>query len=396
MKKGYSLFQVIIIIVITSIISGIAVGVIFTRSFASDSGQSYSLLLDDDNVRDFLNVYAELSSEYYENVDKAAMIESAINGMTSYLDESYTTYLSENKAEFLKEQLNGTYEGVGITIKDRTIVSVIKDSPAYKMGVLENDVISSVNDQDVSQMTSNDIAKLIKNSQGAVKIGILRNETALSFNLTVEKLVIPSVSYNMIESTQIAYLKINVFSLTLTEQVEYALAYLQGQSATKLIIDLRDNTGGYLEQAKETASLFLKKDKTIYSLQGKDKTEVYKDKDNNSTEYPIVVLINGQTASAAEILTTALKDSYGATVVGEKSYGKGKVQQTYSLSDGGLVKYTSSKWLRPNGMCIDKIGIIPDFIITNEYEYAPEDVEKTSIIGIKDNQYNKAVELLSV
>ena len=182
-----------------------------------------------------------------------------------------------------------------------------------------------------------------------------------------------------------------IFSATLEEQVANALSDLESQGMQKLIIDLRNNTGGYLESAEKTASLFLEKGKLIYSLESKDTTAEYYDQTDDQTDYPIVILINGQSASAAEILAAALKDSYGAIFVGEKSYGKGKVQQTYNLSDGSMAKYTSARWLRPNGSCIDGVGLIPDYVANMTYTY-----DETGVInGTIDSQLSKAIEVIS-
>ena len=315
--------------------------------------------------------------------------------MMDYLDESYTTYLDEGEASSLMEQLNGTYQGVGITIKDSKVVNVLKDSPSAKAGILSGDVIASVNGVSVEGKTGDEIVELIKENAQNVVLGVYRNNIPLTFNLVVETLNVPSVSYKIIENTKIGYLQISVFSNALNEEVEYALKNLKAQGMQRLIIDLRNNTGGYLEQAYDTASLFLKKGKVVYSLSTKDKTETYKDETADKEDIPIVVLVNKSTASAAEILCSALKDSYGATIVGTSTYGKGKVQHTYSLNDGGLVKYTSSKWLRPNGTCIDNIGIKPDYEVENEYVYDETDPENPIIKDIIDHQMNKGIELLS-
>jgi len=394
-KKGYSLVHVIIIIVVTSIISGITTGVIFTKSTTNDRGINYSKLIVDENVQEFLDIYSEIVSEYYEDVNKNEMIEKAIDGMMEYLDETYTTYLDQNEADVLMDQLNGTYEGVGITIKERKVINVLKDSPAEKSGVLSGDVITEVNGVSVVDKTGDEIVALIKENSQNVSLEVLRGDEALFFNLVSETLNVPSVSYNVVENTRIGNLKISVFSNSLSEEVKHAINKLLESGIEKLIIDLRGNTGGYLEQAYKTASLFTSKGKVIYSLSAKTGTETYTDKDDSSQKIPIVVLVNKSTASAAEILAAALKDSYGAKLVGTITYGKGKVQHTHSLSDGGLVKYTSSKWLRPNGTCIDGVGIKPDYTIDNEYIYDETDPDNPIIIDVIDKQMSKALELLS-
>ena len=184
-----------------------------------------------------------------------------------------------------------------------------------------------------------------------------------------------------------------VFATNLPNEVNTILSRLEKQGMEKLIIDVRNDTGGYLDKAYEVSSIFTEKGKVIYSLLDRNNNKVdYKDTDDINKKYPIVILTNEATASAAEILTAALKDSYGATIVGKTTFGKGKVQHAYRLDTGGMVKYTSSNWLTPSGICIDEVGIKPDFEVDNQIIY---DEESQEIIEIFDNQLEKALELLS-
>jgi len=394
-RKGYSLIQVIIIIVITSILSAFTVGLILSKG-SKISYADYTTLSSDENIQEFLDVYSQIVNGYYEDVDKEEVIQNAINGMMEYLDEKYTTYLNEDEASTLMDELNGTYEGIGITIKDRTVINVLASSPAEKAGLLSGDVIQSVNGTKVDEKTGDEIVALIRENHERVILGIMRDNQYFTFTMSLTTLSVPSVSYNMIENTKIGYIQILVFSDGTAKEVEKALTDLKKLGAIKLIVDMRSNTGGYLEEAYNTASLFLEKGKLVYSLKNKSATTKYYDETGTSESMPIVVLINKATASAAEILTAALKDSYGATIVGVTSYGKGKVQHTYSLDSGDLIKYTSSKWHRPNGVCIDGAGIKPDFEIENELIYDESDPENVVIVDIVDNQLNKAIELLSI
>ena len=389
MKKGYGLTEIIIIIVITSIISALATGMLITKTYSTNEGYTYAQLTKDKNIQEFLNVYSKIISSYYEDVNKTEIINSAINGMTSYLNDTYTSFLDEDKANSLINDLNATYEGIGITIKDNVIVNVIESSPAYKAGLMAKDKIIEINGKLTQDMTSEEIKDSIKSSSDGVSLKINRSgEVKEVKNIKTAVLDEPSISYNIIDSTNIGYLQISKFSNNLGKQVDFALEQMNNISS--LIIDLRNDTGGYLEEAYSVAELFLKKGSLVYSLVDKNnKITKYKDKTNEKTDYSIIILINQNTASAAEILTGALKDSYGAILVGKKSYGKGKVQHTYSLGSGGLIKYTSSKWLRPNGECIDTIGIEPDFNIENSIEE-----HEDGSITIIDNQLEKAKELL--
>jgi len=199
------------------------------------------------------------------------------------------------------------------------------------------------------------------------------------------------VTSHMIENTSIGYIGFTVFSDKIGEQFKSAVESLETNGMKSLIIDLRGNTGGYLEGAEKIANIFLEKNKIIYSLENKKEKVTTYDTTDEKRDYKIVVIMNSQSASAAEVLAAALKDSYGATIVGSVSYGKGKVQQTMNLDDGGLAKYTTAKWLRPNGSCVDNEGIQPDYQVEIEY-IVNEENEVTSSI---DHQYNKALELLS-
>ena len=390
-KKGFNLISVIIVICITSIISGITTGVIVTNSYKNNLGLTYEDLVNDESLNEFLEVYSSIINNYYEDVDKSAMIDSAVDGMLDYLGEDYTTYLDQDATSELEERLAGSYRGIGMTVGDKVILEITSGTPAAESGLQVGDTITGVDGVDVTQMSNEEVTDLIKgNKNDSVSLTVLRGEETLTFNVGIETIPISAINYKMLENN-IGYLQMEMFSATLDEQVASALADLENQGMQKLIIDLRGNTGGYLESAGATSSLFLEKGKLIYSLEGKEATTQYFDETDEHTNYPIVILINGQSASAAEILAAALKDSYGAILVGEKSFGKGKVQQTYNLSDGSMAKYTSAKWLRPNGSCIDGVGLIPDYIANMTYTY-----DDTGVInGQIDSQLNKAIEIIS-
>lgn len=378
--------SVIIIICVTSMISALTAGVIVSNNY----GLSYQELANDKELNDFLKAYANIVDNYYEDIDKAKMLDSALNAMLNYLGDNYTTYLNSDEKKDLEARLSGSYEGIGVTISGRMIKEIAENSPAQKAGLQVGDLFVSVNGKNVTEENSAIISNLIKNSgKKEANITIFRNGENLDFTVPIEKIATIAVNHKMLENN-IGYMQMTIFSRNLTEQVKKALIELEGQGMQKLIIDLRDNTGGYLDSANSTASLFLEKGKLIYSLQDKDKKEEYKDETDESRNYPIVILLNKNSASAAEILAAALKDSYNAVIVGETSFGKGKVQQTYNLEDGSMAKYTSAKWLRPNGDCIDQKGIKPDYEASLTYTYDEEGNETSTI----DSQLTKAVEVI--
>lgn len=384
--KGFNLLSVIIIICVTSLISAITAGIIVTNNY----DLSYKGLSTDKNLSEFLKAYSNIVNNYYEEIDKEKMLDAAMDAMLNYLGDNYTTYLTKEQRKELEEKLAGEYEGLGIKINGREIVEVTKFSPASEAGLLAGDLFVSVEGTDVTNATSSIISALIKDdSKKEVNIVIDRNGEQIPFKIKKSKISTSSISYE-IKENNIGYLKIDIFSRPLTSEIEEALKDMESKGMQKLIIDVRDNTGGYLDSAETTASLFLEKGKLIYSLQDKNGKENYKDSTETKRDYPIVVLINRNSASSSEILAAALKDSYNAILVGETSYGKGKVQQTYDMEDGAMAKYTSAKWLRPNGSCIDGIGLKPDYEVNIIYDYD----EAGNIVGYTDTQLNKAIEVI--
>lgn len=383
-NKGFNLISVIAIICVTSVVSALTAGVIISNNY----GLSYGALTGDKELSEFLRAYSNIVDNYYEDIDKGKMLDSALDAMLEYLGDDYTTLLTEKQKKDLDEKLSGYYDGIGVKISDHKIVKVFKDSPAERAGLKVDDLITSVSGTDVSNVDHNGITALIKTQKEKVVLGILRGEMRFEATVSIEKIP-SSVDYEMKENN-IGYMRIDIFSKTLTTQVNDALKDLEEQSMQKLIIDLRDNTGGYLEAAQSTASIFLEKGKAIYSLEDNKKKETYYDETDEKREYPIVIIMNNNSASASEILAAALKDSYGAKLVGETSYGKGRVQQTFELSNGGVTKYTSARWLRPNGSCIDGVGLKPDYETFLEYE---KDENGNEVLKI-DTQLNKALEVI--
>ena len=389
--RGFSLAWVIGIVVVTSIISALTAGVIVYNNNKLSYDRTYGDLSNDEDLNEFLSVYANILSSYYEDVDKGALLDKAIAGMMDYLGDDYTTYLDDESTEELFDSLSGKYTGIGVSINnnDKSIVKVYDNTPAKKAGILVGDIIIGLNNTDVTNMSATEVVNLIKNNKDTFTLKLQRGSEVVTVSLKNETLIAPNTEYYMIEGTTTGYLYMQTFTNTLAEQVENALKDLEDQGMTSLIIDLRNNTGGYLTAATDVANIFLEKGKRIYSLDYQNEVTNFNDDTKEHKEYKIVVLVNENTASASEILAAALKESYGATIVGETSFGKGKVQQTMKLDDGSMVKYTSAYWLTPSGTCIDGIGISPDYYVVNE-----EITDESGNITIPDAQLNKAIEVL--
>lgn len=374
--KGFGLLGVIVIIIITAIVSSIATGVIMLNNTSSGINNSKINITNDKDLQKFIEIYETLTTKYYEGINKEELLDAAKEGMSEYLGDKYTTFLGDSEYEKMLEELSGNYDGIGIRIQANKVISVTLNSPADKAGIKKNDNIISINGINVENMDANFIGNLIKKDNNKiVNLEIKRNDEIIKF--TIEKEKLPTITYYKIDDTNIGYLYIENFSEDLSTQVSKALTELEKKGINSLIIDVRDNVGGYLSAAEDTASLFLENGKVIYSLRSNNNEFAYNDKTTEKREYPIAVLINGGSASAAEILAAALKESYNATLIGTKSYGKGKVQQVIDS-----FKFTSAEWLTPLGKCIDGVGITPDYNILYENT------------GIYDSQLNKAIEIL--
>lgn len=383
-KKEFGLLNIIIVIIITSIVTSLTTGlIIYNNKNANDINNDTSLI-------EFVEAYKSILNNYYTDVDKNKLIDEAIKGMLNYLGDDYTTYLNSSDTSELSEKLSGKYQGIGVElIEGNKINKIFEDSPAEECGLQVGDIIVKVNDKDVKTYTANEIANEIKSiKDNKFRLTVNRGEEEISFELSLKELNIPAIEAKVIENNEkrIGYIYISTFSNTVYEQFNNKLKELEESHIDSLIIDVRNNTGGYLKAATDIASLFLEKGKVIYSLDSKNKKETYKDETAESRNYQISVLINESSASASEILSAALKESYNAILIGKKSYGKGKVQQTASLKDGSMYKYTSAKWLTPNGVCIDKKGINPDYEIDLQIN------EETN--EVVDTQLQKAIELL--
>lgn len=363
-SKGFNLIELIIIMIITAIVSIVATGVIMLKS---DRSKSANIINEDKNLQEFINVYNTILTKYYtKDIDKKGLLSAAEDGMLNFLGDKYTTYLDDEEYKNILDELSADYMGIGLGIDGNIVVTITPNGPAEKAGIQIGDLITRINGVQVDASDQSTIKSYIKDEKvKEVKLEITRDGIAYEYTLEKQKVENMVIDYKVIENTKTGYLYISKFSVSLDTQVRNALTELEHQNITNLIVDLRDNSGGYLTSAEKTASLFLEEGKKIYTLETNDNSLTYRDSTKEKRNYPIVVLINNNTASAAEILTSALKESYGATIVGTQSFGKGKVQEVSDLSNGDSVKLTTAKWLTPDGVCIDGIGINPDYNVGN-------------------------------
>ena len=389
-KESYS-FDEVFSITIFSLLLGVLA--CFSVLTILNKGKNYFVLSKE--LAKFVDAYDAIVNNYYKEVDKDKLVESAINGMVSSIGDEYTSYSDKDVTDNFNEAVNGKYMGIGALImkseNDLVIYKVFEDSPSYRAGLKDGDIILKLDDKDTKDMSVNDIASIVKNDDNKeVKLLVKRGEENLDITIVKDMVELPVVSGKVINHNdkKIGYISLSIFSSVASEQFNKQLVKLEKEGISGLVIDVRGNSGGYLTTVTDIASYFLKKGDIIYKLEVNDKVTVRKDKTKESRDYPVAVLIDKNSASASEILASSIKESYNGYVVGTNSYGKGTVQQTLVLSDGSMIKYTIEKWLTPLGNWINEEGVIPTNYVELSSEYLNNPVFEN------DNQLNKALELV--
>lgn len=378
--------EVVILLLLTTVIS-LAMGGIVT----------YNVVLKgekvDDELQDFITNYDYIVDNYYGDVDKTELIDSAIAGMLSTLDKN-SSYVGGSDTNF-SIYLEGTYEGTGIQVYNDdngniVVYSVFDGSPASKAGLKEDDIIIKVNDKDTTNMSIDEFSELVKKQKGEFNITYKRGDNEKTVKLKVDTIEIRSVSSKVInkDNKKIGYIRTTIFANNTYEQFKKELDKLENEGIDGLVIDLRGNSGGHLSAAEQIISLFLDSSHPIYQIKSKDSQNIYYSTGNKTKDYKISVLIDSNSASASEVVTSALAEQYGAKTVGKKSYGKGTVQELQTLSDGDQYKLTTKSWLTSKGEVIDGKGIEPDYDVTLSDEYLENPTDEN------DDQLQKAIEVI--
>ncbi|MCL6477741.1 MAG: PDZ domain-containing protein [Peptococcaceae bacterium] len=322
-----------------------------------------------------LEVFNYLKQNHINQPSVDQLMEGAIWGMIDTLEDPYTSYLSEEELKKLTEDLNGDYEGVGLYLEGKPdyprVQEVFPNSPAAQGGIKAGDIIKEVNGVDVFRQPLPEVVEKIKGPVGTeVVLGIDREGTVLNVRLKRAHLNVPSVESKVIGRST-GYIAVKSFGMNTPEEFKTKLDELRSRNITGLVIDLRDNPGGYLTAALKMAETFLKPDAVILITKIYDgSVERYLADENAETvKIPVVILVNSLTASSAEILTAALQDNGVATLVGEKTYGKGVAQSIIDLKSGGALKITTTEYTTPKGRRVNDIGLTPDFqVLTRELQ----------------------------
>lgn len=352
----------IVIVVLISTFVGMLCGVSILYSMNLDY---FNKNKSDVDLGEIGEVYDKIVNEYYGTVDEDKLAEAAISGMLSILDKN-TTYLNEADTTSFNNRMQGEYYGIGVEVftADNSgilVMSVLKNSPAEAAGILEGDFIIAVDGESLIGKKATYFNSIISNSKNSVKLTIERNKKNIDISLTPEKIIIESVSSNIFyrDSKKVGYIKIDIFAANTASQFIAMLNKLEENGIDSLIIDVRNNAGGYLSNVATILELFMNNGTTLYKIETKESTTARKDITDDKREYPVVVLVNGSSASASEILAACFKENKDSDIVGTKTYGKGTVQEQISVLDNSMAKITTKKWLTPNGNWIDGVGVEP-------------------------------------
>lgn len=351
----------------------------------------------------FWDTWDKVTAKYIDDgkVDPQKMYYGAIKGMVASIDDPYTFFLTPEENEQSKDDLGGKFQGIGaqLGLKEGSIVVVapLKDSPAEAAGLKTNDIIVEVDSESTERWTLLQAVSKIRGEEGTdVTLTVLRGGETQEITITRQEIKVPSVelSYKSFEGKSVAHLQLNQFGDTTNSEWDKATReisqkYRRGEIAG-MVLDVRGNPGGYLDSAVYIASEFLERGKKIVTQEttGADDRVNTVRRGGDLLDIPLVVLINGGSASASEILAGALRDHDRATIVGEKSFGKGSVQEALDLSGGAGLHVTIAKWILPNGEWINGKGIEPQIEITNEID------EENTVTDETDVQLQKALEVV--
>lgn len=409
-EKKNRIYRTIMIIVLTAFVTFMLTSFWMYSNF-KDNNQTVSITENggllkeftsssDSNIEKYLNKIKTTIDKYYlwnNDINEEDLKNGAIEGYVAGLGDEYTEYIPADKMKDYKENIMGSFVGVGIYMvadekSDRVLVYYpIPESPAEKAGIKSGDLIISVDGTEYTAKDFDRIASFIKGEEGTkVNLVIEREGERLSFDLIREKITTNPITTKIFDNN-IGYLKLPSFDDDTANGFKDKVNELQKQGAKKLIIDLRNNGGGIVDEAVDIADMFLDKGKTIYSsVDNKDKKTVTSSKNDPIFAMNVIILVNENSASASEILACSMQDNERAKLVGTKTYGKGIIQTLLSLADGSGLKITTEQYYTPKEVSIHKEGIKPDEEIN-----LPDTVKSVyRLEESEDTQLQKAVEML--
>ena len=396
-QKRKNIYKVVMLVVLVAVITFITT-TLFMYKYIGGNVKYVQVSSENSKISSALtSIRKIIDKKFLGEIDEEKILNETIKGYVKGLDDPYTEYMTKEEMEEFNTDIMGNFTGIGIYLTNDVernvivIISPIKDSPAYKAGILPGDIITKVDDVSYTGEQLTEASNKIKGEIGTkVKLEILRNDETIELEITREHIKINHVESKILNNN-IGYIEFNSFDDGCSDEFKEKVEQLKSKNITSLIIDIRNNGGGLVDEAIKIADYIVEKDATL--LITKDKTgaeEITKAEIDPIIDVPIVVLTNGSSASASEILAGALKDNGKATIVGEKTYGKGVIQELLTLTDGSGLKITTSEYYTPNRNKINEVGITPDVEVKLDEEIEDE----LTIEESKDNQLKKAIEIL--
>lgn len=385
-KATFKTAEVVTLVLLTAIIS-LGFGSMLVSNYYYSK---FEYTKADSNLQSFLETYEEVKKNYYEKVDGEELIDGAIDGMLKTLDD-YSVYYDEAESNNFNITLDGEYEGLGVSVyndEDGNIVilEVMEDSPASRAKLEEGDILTKYNGKSIKGKTTTEFVKMVKeDSSKKFTLTYLRGGKSNDVTVSKSKVILKSVDYKMYDDNKIGYIYMSVFANNSYKQFKSALEEIEKNNIKSLIIDLRSNTGGHLTSAEDILSLFLDKTHPIYQINDKGNVKTYYSSGKKTKKYKIVILVNSSSASASEVVTSALKEQLSAVIVGTKTYGKGTVQEMQNLANGNQFKITTKTWLTSKGKEVNGKGIDVDVSVSLSDDYADNPIEEN------DNQLNMAL-----
>ena len=400
-KKTYRFFKAMMRVILTAFTTFIVTSLFMYNYLKTDGNQISETddILTGKSIDDAIKPYKKLIDKYYlKEVNEDKLKEGAIKGYVEGLEDPYSEFISAEDMSDYTESILGNFVGIGIyMVQDKEadrvkILSPIKNTPAEKAGIQPGDYIIEVDGEEYKAEDMQKISDHVKGEAGTkVKIKVQRENEIIEYEITREEITVNPVTSKVL-SNNIGYIELTSFDEKTSKYFKEEFEKLQGQNIKSLIIDLRNNGGGIVDEAISIADYIAEKDSTLLITTNKNGDEkVKKAKDDPIIKMPIVVLVNKNTASASEILSGALKDLNKATLVGTKTYGKGVIQSVMKLPDGSGLKITTEEYFTPNRQKINEKGIEP-----NEEVNLPDSVKNVMQVKEEDDtQLKKAIELLS-
>ena len=407
--------KILILLLILVLGTGFAGGVFFERSNGAATNPIKILINKDLGQPDYVDfslfwdTWNSLHNKYVDQnaLDTQKLLYGAIQGMVDSVGDPYTVFFKPPQSKKFQEEISGSFGGIGIEIGKReeilTVIAPIKNTPAYKAGIKAGDKIMQIDGKTTADLSIEEAVDLIRGKRGTpVILTITSNGAANTKDVEIirDTIKIPTVEWQMLESNgkKVAYLQLFTFNQNVDSEFKTAAQEILNSKAERLIIDLRNNPGGLLDSAVNIAGWFLDKDQivTVEAFRDGSRNEFKSDGNGSLKIYTTAIIINGGSASASEILAGALRDNRGVKLVGEKTFGKGSVQELEKFKDGSSLKITIAKWLTPSGISISDKGIEPDTeVLLPKKEIEKGEFDFKAGEPGKDPQLDKTIDLLT-